>query len=108
MAEIRARKRQELEEREEHKKQKKAKAASIVYSFRDEDSDRKAKLMKELEQAGGQGDGMGRRGARRALTAQEKRAIEEQQKLNKHRHERKETHKKASFKSLNKYKRRKK
>ncbi len=75
-----------------------------LLSFRDEEEERRARVKKELAAAGRVGGG-GRGGAKRALVAQQLRLKDEEVAQNKHRHERKEAHKKG-FKSLAKFKRR--
>ena len=79
-------------------------ADKALLSFRDEAEEGRARVVKELAAAGRAGE-TGRSGAKRALVAQQMRLKDEQVQQNKHRHDRKEAHKKG-FKSLAKYKRR--
>ncbi len=108
MSLIREERRKRAREKEEEKKAARERLLTKdLLEFRDEDEEKRARVKKELAAAArvGEGDGV-RSGAKRALVAQQMRYKEEEKSKNAHRHERKEAHKKSSFKSLSKYKRR--
>ncbi len=101
MAERRAKARELQQEKKAATEQVRDKG---LLEFRDEASEKRARIVKELAKAAKGGDGT-RGGTKRALVAQQMRLKDDETKKNAHRHERKEAHKKG-FKSLGKFKRR--
>ena len=103
MTVIRGKKRREVLKKEA-KEKKTNEGGENLFHFRNEAEDEKYRLVQELKRAAPTTDAA-RGGAVRALTAQERRIRTQEKLANAHRHERKETHKQG-FKSLAKYKRR--
>ena len=104
MVKIRAEARDRQNQKKQAENNKKQRQEERVLEFRDEQDEKRARIVKELAQAGRVSE-TGRGRTKRALVAQVERSKEEERQKNEHRHQKKEAHKKG-FKSLNKYKRR--